>query len=222
MVKRLILFPREPGYPRSFVAWPSMKDRQVTAFVEIEGTKDELALQQMAQDFMIWVCWLLSLAELHHVYYWGSHHYRRESSGWKLKFSAWKRSTVADWKPAKLLGMTVFEGTVPYWRIPEFVPQGLKVFSGQSFPREDFIIALQIFLDSLQPYSSELTALRYIKKWIAFEELVNEYCQADGSLYVFGRPNSTDFMLLMRSLRDAIDTHPSVLSRYPARPSESS
>jgi hypothetical protein len=215
MVRRLILFPRgqEPQLDWQSGLSLAQQERSATAFLECDSTKDETALQKQAEEFMAWACWLLSLAELRDVYYWGSHHYGKESSGWKLKSSAWKQSTVADWKPTRLLGMNIFEGTVPYWRIPEFVSQGLKVLSDQNFPREDFIIALQIFLDSLRPNSSELTALRFIKKWIAFEELVNEHCDANGSMYVFGKPNSTDFLLLLRSLEERISNHPSVLMR---------
>jgi hypothetical protein len=216
MARRLILIPTEKQ--SQIPEWQSAlslarDERQAIAFLEYDGTGDEISLQSEAQEFMSWVSWLLSLSELRDIYYWGSHHYQRETSTWKLKSSAWKQSAVVDWKPSKLLGMTVFEGTVPYWRMPQFLPQGLNMFSDGHFAREDFIAALHLFLDSLRPGSSELTQLRFIKKWIAFEKLINEHCQADGSLYVFDRPNSTDFLLLMRSLEEIIDTHPSVLSK---------
>jgi hypothetical protein len=205
MVNRLVLFPREPGYPSSFVAWPSMKDREVTAFVEIEGMKDELALQQMAQDFMIWVCWLLSLAELHHVYYWGSHHYAEDNSSWKLRSSAWKATTVKDWKPS---GSGIFEGSVPYWRLPDFLSKGLKSFSDPRFARDDFILALHLFLDGLP--LDQLSEMRFVKKWIAFEKLVNEQAVDEGYAYVFGKPKSDEFGVLKESLTEVIKSHPSV------------
>jgi hypothetical protein len=182
-----------------------MKDREVTAFVEIEGTKDELALQQTAQDFMIWVCWLLSLAELHDVYYWGSHHYVEDGIGWKLRSSAWKATTAKDWKPS---GSGIFEGTVPFWRLPEFLSRGLKSFSDPRFARDDFILALHLFLDGL-PHD-QLSEMRFVKKWIAFEKLVNEQAIDEGYAYVFGEPKSDDFNTLKESLAEVIKIHPSV------------
>jgi hypothetical protein len=214
MVKRLILFPREPGYPRSFVAWPSMKDREVTAFVEIEGTMDELGLQQIAQDFMIWVCWLLSLAELHHVYYWGSHHYSEDTAGWKLRSSAWKVTTVKNWEPS---GSRIFEGSVLFWRLPEFLSRGLKSFSKPGFARDDFILALHLFLDGLP--LDQLSEMRFVKKWIAFEKLVNEQAKDEGYAYVFGEPKSREFGALTKTLAEVIKKHPSVRTAIEAKDS---
>jgi hypothetical protein len=214
MVKRLILFPREPGYPRSFVAWPSMKDREVTAFVEIEGTKDEFALQQMAQDFMIWVCWLLSLAELHHVYYWGSHHYAEVNSDWKLRSSAWKATTVKDWKPS---GSGIFQGSVLFWRLPEFLSRGLESLSDPKFARDDLILALHLFLDGLP--LDQLSEMRFVKKWIAFEKLVNEQARDEGYAYVFGEPRAREFVDLKRALSDIIKKHPAVRTAIEAKDS---
>jgi hypothetical protein len=212
MVRRLILFPREQGYPESFVAWPSLKQRDVSAFVEIEGTKDERALQEMAQDFMAWVCWLLSLAELHHVYYWGSHHYARDNSTWKLRSSAWKATTVKDWKPSM---PGIFEGTVLYWRLPDFLSRGLTSFSEPKFGKDDFVPALHLLLDALP--QDQLSEMRFIKKWIAFEKLVNEQAMEEGYAYAFGRAKSSEFAALRKSLSEVIETHPSVRTATDAK-----
>ena len=212
MVKRLILFPREPGYPRSFVAWPSTKDREVTAFVEIEGTNNESALQQMAQDFVIWVCWLLSLAELHDVYYWGSHHYSEDNSNWKLRSSVWKATTVKDWRPS---GSGIFEGSILFWRLPEFLSRGFKSFSEPRFARDDFILALHLFLDSLP--LDQLSEMRFVKKWIAFEKLVNEQAKDEGYAYVFGEPKAREFAALKKALAEVIKKHPAVRTAIETR-----
>lgn len=71
---------------------------------------------------------------------------------------------------------------------------------------------LHLLLDSLRPDPSELTEFRFIKKWIAFEKMVNEQSEADGSMYIFGKPTSASFLLLRRALSDFVSQHSSVLS----------
>jgi len=200
------------SYPESFVAWPSREQRDVSAFVEIEGKKDEPALKEMAQGFMVSVCWLLSLAELHHVYYWGFHHYVKDNSTWKLRSTAWKATTDKDWKPSM---PGIFEGTVLYWRLPEFLTRGLKSFCEPKFARDDFILALHLFLDTL-PHD-QLSEMRFINKWIAFEKLVNEQAMDEGYAYVFGMPKSPEFGALRKNLAEVIEIDPSVQTATDAK-----
>src|SRR5208337_5306995 len=135
-VKRLLLAPSQKG--------------ATSAFVEMEGIAE--SNHENAEEFMSWVCWLLSLAELHHVYYWGAHRFvRTAESNWTWKTSSWKKKRVKEWVPSGPLaaGPSVFEGSVWHWRLPQFLSIGLTRFSDSSFPRKDFIMALHLFIDSL-------------------------------------------------------------------------
>ena len=40
------------------------EERPAIAFLEYDRAKDESAIQKGAEEFIVWVCWLLSLAEL--------------------------------------------------------------------------------------------------------------------------------------------------------------
>ena len=209
MVKRLVLSPRQGHIGKP---WP-LGEREASAFVEVDGEQqDEVVLQEKAEEFMAWVCWLLSLAGLHDAYYWGAHHYVNESSVWKLRSSVWKPTIVKEWKP---LGQGIFEGTVLYWRLPEFLVKGLNAFSDTNFSRDEFILALHLFLDSLP--TDQLNEMRFIKKWTAFESLINDQAENDGFLYIFGQPDSDEFASLRKQLKQVIDTHPSVISKRSAK-----
>lgn len=97
MVRRLILCPRQTNVNAT---WPLREQSKVVAFVEIDAQNQvEATLQDNVEGFMIWVCWLLSLAELHDVYFWGAHHYLKEASTWNLRSSVCKPTIVSDWKP---------------------------------------------------------------------------------------------------------------------------
>lgn len=206
MVRKLILCPRRRN---AEAPWPLREQEGVVAFVEVE-TQDleESTLQENVDGFMIWVCWLLSLAELHDVYYWGAHHYLNVSSTWKLRSSVWKPTIVRDWKPDD---PRVFEGAVIYWRLPAFLSKGLKLFSDSNFPTKEFTMALHLFLDSLP--TQQLAEMRFVKKWTAFESLINDQAEKDGYLYIFGKRGSDEFSSLRSQLKQTIDSHPSVTAR---------
>ena len=205
MVKKLVLCPRKD----TNIPWPLREQTGVVAFAELDSQNlQESTLQDNVDGFMIWVCWLLSLAELHDVYYWGAHHYVKETSTWKLRSSVWKRTIVKDWKPDD---PRVFEGTVIYWRLPEFLSKGLKLFSDNNFPTKGFTMALHLFLDSLP--TQQLAEMRFVKKWTTFESLINDQADKDGYLYIFGKRGSDEFSSLRTQLKQTIDSHPSVTAR---------
>jgi len=209
--ERLILSQRqqEPEEPLGLEETPQA--REASAFVEVDCDQNEIVCQKRVQDFMDTVCWLLSLAELRHVYYWGSHRYTSESSTWKWRSSAWKDTYVKDWSPLRSGHSSgVFQGTVIPWRLPHFLPRALRILSEPNFARQDFVLALHAFLDSLP--LDQLPEIRFIKKWIALEKLINERCETNESLYIFGKRNSCKFSTLKDALREFISKHPSVTS----------
>lgn len=203
--KRILLYPSQW---RRFSLEPH-RPSDAVAFLEIdEQSQNELALQRRGEEYMIWVCWLLSLAQLHDVYYWGSHHFGKVSSQWKWYSSGWKTTLVREWKPRR---ENVFEGNVLYWRLPDFLPTGLKRYADPSFSLKDFIRALHLFLDSLP--IRQLAETRLIRKWIAFEKLANEQARSDGYLYVFGKEGSEEFAGLRDRLEETVKSDPSVIAR---------
>jgi hypothetical protein len=206
MVRRLLLCPRQTNVNEP---WPLREQNKVVAFVEIDTQNQlEATLQDNIEGFMIWVCWLLSLAELHDVYFWGAHHYLKEASTWNLRSSVCKPTIVSDWKPDD---PHVFEGAVIYWRLSEFLSKGLRLFSDNNFPTKEFTLALQLFLDSLP--TRQFAEMRFVKKWTAFESLINDQAEKDGYLYIFGKRGSDEFSSLRSELKLAIDANPSVIAR---------
>jgi len=206
MVKRLILCPR----PRNVEEpWPLQEAEPVSALLKIDGEEsEEKELQEKSEEFMNWVCWLLSLQELHDVYYWGAHHYARQNSAWQIRSSMWKPVFIRQWKPP---GQGIFEGTVLYWRLPQFLSNGLGLFFDVNFRRTEFTLALQLFLDSLP--TDQLTEIRFVKKWSAFESLVNDQAERDGYLYTFGHAGTEEYARLKAEVKRVIDSDPSVQAR---------
>jgi hypothetical protein len=206
MVKRLIFCPRHENLDEP---WPLREQESAVAFVEIDNqNQEEAAVQENVDEFMIWACWLLSLAELHDVYYWGAHHYIDTSDACKHRSSKWKTVIVEDWKPDN---PHVFEGTVLYWRLPQFLSNGLRLFSDSDFATKEFTLALHLFLDSLPV--RQLAEMRFVKKWSAFESLINQQAEKDGYLHIFGKHASDEFSSLRNQLKQTIDSHPSVIAR---------
>ena len=109
----------------------------------------EYEVQRQTEEFIDLVCWLLSLQELHDVYYWGAHHYVKSESAWRLRSSLWKPALIKEWKSSRS-----FEGTVLYWRLPEFLSRALALFSKQEFHSKEFILALHLFQILYLPTSS--------------------------------------------------------------------
>ena len=202
-VKRLILIPQDTQVP----AYTPPGEKPGVAFVELDGTGNEL--HETAESFMEWVCWLLSLAELRHVHYWGSYFYeRRPTDAWQRRSSSWALTIVKGEMPTVLGGRRIHEGTATYWQIPRFISKGLAKFSDPNFATSDFLLTLHLFLDSL-PHG-QLGEFRFVKKWIPFEKLVNEHSEADGSIYVFGKKDSQEFSSLREKLAIMIKEDPIV------------
>jgi hypothetical protein len=185
-IKRMILFPVK-------------KKQETLAFVEIENAGEEQTLHEIAQGFMDWVSWLLSLAELHDVYYWGAHHFKK-STAWKLQSSSWRLTYVRNWRPT---ASNIFDVIVQYWRLPKFLSEGLKKFSDMTFSRQEFIRALHMFSDSLWS-TDQLPEVQFIKKWTALESLINEDGNARGYMYIFGKQNAPEFVKLRREIANVI------------------
>lgn len=201
-VKRLLLAPRSGNGGGG-------QTRRTAAFVEMDGTVEDS--HEKAEEFMAWVCWLLSLGELHDVYYWGSHHFVQDKPSWAWHASSWRILRTNEWSPNgpwAAGGGTAFEGAVLPWRLPDFLSLGFTRFSDPTFQRDEFIVALQLFLDS-RPYN-QLGEFRYIKKWTPFEAMINRQAEADNSIYVFGKDKAPDFSELRKSLSALITEHPAV------------
>lgn len=203
-IKRLILYPTRNSVEEQ---WPSEKPAKVSAFLETSDNENvaEYEVQRQAEEFMNLVCWLLSLQELHDVYYWGTYHYVKSGSTWRLRSSLWKPALIKEWKPSG-----VSEGTVTYWRLPEFLSRAMTIFSDEKFHSKEFILALHLFLDSLP--TDQLAEIRFVKKWSAFESLINDQAEEDGYLFIFRERGSQEFSSLKSELKRVIDTYPDVLA----------
>jgi len=201
----LSLFDESDQDDQEFQAERMFEERSqgnVSLFVEIEGeNRDERYIQERCQEFVSWVCWLLSLAEMRSVYYWGSHHYIRSENEWKLVSSAWKPLRVKEAKGSPW-------GGVPYWRLPTYVRRALEILSKTTCPRQTIFTAIQLFTDSL-PYEGELSEFRFLKKWLALEIIINKCAHDDHSAYVFGT-DKRQFDALKKELLEDIRQDPRI------------
>jgi len=200
-VRRLVLSPYLGDQRPAFGSAKPQRMIEATAFAELDGGGNEIEIQRKGEGFMDWICWLLSLAAFHMVYYWGAHHYVKEGSSWRHRSSLWKTAHIKDWHPRETIYGRVFDGTVLEYRLPEFLTKALKRISDEGFPRNDFKSSLHILLDATE---DETIEIQYIKSWVALENLVNQKAQSDGTMYVFGRPKSSEFKTLRARVADAI------------------
>ncbi len=52
--------------------------------------------------------------------------------------------------------------------------------------------------------------MKFIKSWLALENLVNKISESNGSMYVFNKPKAKEFELLREDLKQVITGHPLV------------